>query len=414
MTKEISKVKIKITVIFSIIVFSLILFLGLIFFTTKYFKTINLEKNNFENIVYSIKNWKIQLSDILRVWNFRYENQNLVRKMEWRNMKDFHIPNFFMNYLYLNHENEVLFFNFIDDIDISLLNKIIWNESYLDSTIKQNNFLIRSIQFNDNSKIILLKKSNYGFNIYINEIFWFLIISFLFSFLIYFLWIKFTNNIFIPVEENIKDMNDFIHNAGHEFKTPLSVIDSNTQLILEKKEFDIDMIYEIKSETLKLNSLIDSLINLTNIDSYKEKTNINLVDILDEIIKSYKIKIKDKNLTIVKNIDKDFYINANKDYLYIFLSNIIWNSIKYNKINWNIFINYLNNTLEITDTWIWIKESDLSKIWDRFYKTDNSRNSDWFWIWLSIVKKISDIYWWNISIKSEINNWTSFIINTKK
>jgi signal transduction histidine kinase len=60
-------------------------------------------------------------------------------------------------------------------------------------------------------------------------------------------------------------MNDFVHNAGHEFKTPLSVIDSNTQLILEKNEFDNEMIQEIKLETLKLNSLIDSLINLTNI-----------------------------------------------------------------------------------------------------------------------------------------------------
>lgn len=410
MTKEISKVKIKITVIFSIIVFCFILFLGLIFFTTKYIKIINFEKNNFQNIVYSIKNWKTQLSDILRVWNFKYENQNLFKRMEWRNMKDFHTPNFFMNYLYLNNDNEVLFFNFIDDIDINLLNKIIWNEFYFESTIKQNNFLIRSIKVNDNSKIILLKKSNYGFNIYMNEIFSFLIISFLFSFLIYFLWIRFTNKIFIPIEENLKDMNDFIHNAGHEFKTPLSVIDSNTQLILEKKEFDIEMISEIKLETLRLNSLIESLINLTNIDSYGEKQYINLNNIIEEIIKNYKFKIENKKIIFDTNIDKNISINANKNHLYIFLSNLIWNAIKYNKINWNISIFYENWTLEIKDTWLWICEKDLDKIWDRFYKVDNSRNSEWFWIWLSIVKKILDIYWWSINIKSDIDKWTSFFI----
>ena len=59
---------------------------------------------------------------------------------------------------------------------------------------------------------------------------------------------------------------------------------------------------------------------------------------------------------------------------------------------WEVYISYKNNSLSIKDTWIWIKKEDLNKIWDRFFKSDNSRNSEWFGIWLSLVKKIGDIY----------------------
>jgi signal transduction histidine kinase len=69
----------------------------------------------------------------------------------------------------------------------------------------------------------------------------------------------------VPVEKNFNDMNDFIHNAGHELKTPLSVIDSNIQLLKESKIYDENMIDELKNETTKLNSLLDSLINLNDI-----------------------------------------------------------------------------------------------------------------------------------------------------
>lgn len=77
---------------------------------------------------------------------------------------------------------------------------------------------------------------------------------------------------------------------------------------------------------------------------------------------------------------------------------------------WKIDIKYKNNSLIIKDTWIGIKKDDINKIWDRFYKSDNSRNTPGFGIWLSLVKKIGDIYNWKISVDSEENIWTKFSI----
>jgi his kinase A (phosphoacceptor) domain len=60
-------------------------------------------------------------------------------------------------------------------------------------------------------------------------------------------------------------MKNFIHNAGHELKTPIAVIDSNIQLLRDMKTYDDSMMIELKEEVLKLNSLLDSLIKLSDI-----------------------------------------------------------------------------------------------------------------------------------------------------
>jgi his kinase A (phosphoacceptor) domain len=63
----------------------------------------------------------------------------------------------------------------------------------------------------------------------------------------------------------MSDMKSFIHNAGHELKTPIAVIDSNIQLLRDMKTYDDSMMLELKEEVLKLNSLLDSLIKLSDI-----------------------------------------------------------------------------------------------------------------------------------------------------
>jgi signal transduction histidine kinase len=65
-------------------------------------------------------------------------------------------------------------------------------------------------------------------------------------------------------------MNDFVHNAGHELKTPLSVIHSNLQLMSQFKEFKPDMIKENLSEIDRLNKLIEALMSITDIKEHQD------------------------------------------------------------------------------------------------------------------------------------------------
>ncbi|MDR1945372.1 MAG: hypothetical protein LBQ59_04885 [Candidatus Peribacteria bacterium] len=118
-------------------------------------------------------------------------------------------------------------------------------------------------------------------------------------------------------------MNDFIHNAGHELKTPLSVIDSDIQMMKESKIYDENMIDELKNEVIKLNSLINSLVELSDIDVFKDLEELNLKNCIDEVVNDFKANIKKKKLAVNIEIEEDIFIKSNKNYFYIFLSNII-------------------------------------------------------------------------------------------
>jgi signal transduction histidine kinase len=60
----------------------------------------------------------------------------------------------------------------------------------------------------------------------------------------------------------------------------------------------------------------------------------------------------------------------------------------------------------VTDTWIGIKKENIEKVFDRFFQDADSRNQEWYGIWLSLVKKIADLHSWKIDIESEKGVWT--------
>lgn len=405
MNANINKTKKHLSIVFATIVFVVVLILGITFLSVKYFKEITFEEKDFtirtSVIQNSGNNYNALLNQLPKFDKFSPWERKAIK---WNfEEKDF------LNFILVDKSNVVKIADIRENVTEDFIINILQNNSFLKLT-QHKWYFVKKIILEDESQFIIFKKLRYDLIDYIEDVSYFILISFLFSFLIYLIWTSFVDKIFIPVENNIKDMSDFIHNAGHELKTPLSVIDSNIQLIKDMKTYDESMIDELKDEVIKLNSLIDSLIKLSDIDLFKETQEINLDDLVWEILNDFKSKIDEKKITITKQIKQDITLTANKSYAYIFISNIIWNAIKYNKIMWKIDIKYKNNFLIIKDTWIGIKRDDITKIWDRFYKSDNSRNTPGFGIWLSLVKKIGDIYNWKISVDSEENIWTKFSI----
>lgn len=405
MSLNILNAKKELKIVFTAIVFLVIFLFWTTFFTIKYINEVNFEKNDFRFFLSKIEKWTLSVEELINM-SSRFDEKILnnrekqSRKIMWM---------WFVNYILVSPNWVILSSNIQDDLDSDFLDKIYSSNIYRDLII-ENDFIIKKILFKNWSTFISLKKQKYNFTNYLSDIFYFFLIDFILSVLIFYIWNKFINKVFIPVEENINDMSDFIHNAGHELKTPISVIDSNIQLIDELKTYDKDMTKELKTEVLRLNSIIDWLVNLSNIDLYRELESLNLKDNINEILKEQNNKILEKNININVNIKDDVFIKSNKDYLYTFLSNIINNAIKYNVKWWNIDISYLNREIIIKDTWIWINDWDIKKVFDRFFQSDKSRNWEWFGIWLSLVKKIADIYKWKVCVKSKKWVWTKFIV----
>lgn len=395
------KQKRKLTLIFSVVIFLIILLFEISFLTFKYIDTKNQELARLKvplNIISKDIQWNMmnrmsEFSGIKKNWN-RWNN--FIKRLK----QDIVV--------YDNLKNQIIFSSLPDEMQsmefIDLMRKSNRNSiEYL----QEHYYFVKSI--NKNIEIYSFSEDNFNFTQALKEFFNYALLWLIFSAGLYFLWYKFISYILNPVEENIKDMEQFIYNAWHELKTPIAVAKSSLQLSKETKNYS-ESIDESISELNKMNQLIDSLINLSTI-SYKESTDTFKVnDLVNDILKLYKPQIENRNLSIVFNELTVLTLTSNYEYFKIMISNIISNAIKYNKDDWTITITLDKFYIKIQDTGIWIPQENQQNVFDRFYQVKESRNQDWFGIWLSLVKKIVDIYWWKLKLESTPDIWTTITI----
>jgi signal transduction histidine kinase len=414
--KELLITKKRLTIIFTLLVFLIAIFLEWIFFTTKYIKSIKSEKHELILISTLIQDRFNNLNEFVNGFNF------WKKFFEWRKIKiiwNKELDNsLFINLLIIDkNSNEIVFSNINENINEDLIEisffdleykKLIQKYWFLVEKFNINNNIIPLNEFNYD--FILYKKLWYSFEDYINDLLYFILFTLLFSIIFYYIWYKFVSKNLEPVEKSLKDMQDFIHNAWHELKTPLSVIYWNLQLLNELKKYDKKLTNEWIKEIDRLNKLIDWLLELSNIGITNGRQNINIKNEIEKIINEYTIKLSKKDIKLSFEANYELIININKEYFYILFSNLLWNAIKFTNKWWEIKIILDKNTLKIIDNWIWIKEEYIKNIFDRFYQVEGVRNSEGFWIGLSLVKKILDIYKWKINVKSIKDKWTTFEI----
>jgi len=397
--------KIRLTIIFTLLVFWIVVLLEFFFFSVKYINNNLVEKNQFiKQIDIAKNNWflvdsLVKLNSGLNMWN------------KYINHEKFYNSN--LNFVIVDNKWwKIIFSNIIDEIWADFTKSLLIKNKY--GIVKQDSwYLFKKININNdkwNYDILFVKKLHYPFAYYLADLISFIFITLLFSALFYYVWIKFVSHNLKPVEDNLSDMHDFIHNVWYKLKTPISMIDSNLKLIKETKSFDKNLVKEWIIEINRLNNLIESLVELSNINSSMKIEKLDLKDVIKWIIKDFKNDAIKKDISIRFSKKDDKIILMNSQYFYILFSNILANAIKYNKIWWKINITLYKDKISIKDTWIWINNEDIEKIFDRFYMSDNSKNSEWHGIWLSLVKKIANLYKMKINVESEEGKWSEFII----
>jgi len=161
----------------------------------------------------------------------------------------------------------------------------------------------------------------------------------------------------------------------------------------------------------RLNATLDSLslmIHFVDTDYRREK--INLVKELDNSINDYATQINDKKLNIVKKYDVASPVIVLIDIapLVLCFTNILKNSIRYSSDNEDIEISITKNSFVIKDYGVWIDKKNLKHIFERHFR--ESYAGQWSGIWLSLVKKITDIYNWNVSIESKKSKYTQITL----
>jgi signal transduction histidine kinase len=226
-----------------------------------------------------------------------------------------------------------------------------------------------------------------------------------------------------PIQEMVDEQNRFVTDASHELRTPLTAAKTTIEVGLRDKDLSLNQAKDLLESTLEevdtMQVLSNNLLRLAQIQNKQKqevRTAVPLGDVIQKVVQKVSLLAKQKTISI-KAGETDAIVEGNfetlKELFIIFLDN----AIKYSPEGSAIMIDISRKdhvvAVEIRDKGIGIAKKDIPHIFNRFYRADESRsksNASGYGLGLSIAKKIIDEYRGSISVKSKIDEGTTFTI----
>lgn len=201
----------------------------------------------------------------------------------------------------------------------------------------------------------------------------------------------------LPIEESYKKQKAFITNASHDIKTPLTVINTEADLInmdYGKNEYAD----EIKQQVLKLNALTEKLVFLSKMEELENcpLTDFNVSALMNSVIKPYETIAKNKNLNFTSQIEDDVIAVGNEELISKVFSLVLDNAVKYCSKNGNVSVTLTKSgkqcEVSVFNDVDEIEPGKHPEFFERFYRGDEARNSrkEGNGIGLSVAKAIME------------------------
>ncbi|MBK5201217.1 MAG: HAMP domain-containing histidine kinase [Spirochaetaceae bacterium] len=215
--------------------------------------------------------------------------------------------------------------------------------------------------------------------------------------ILFILVILLSNKAIQPYIDNIERQRQFIADAGHEIKTPLSVISADVE-VLEMTNGESDWTQSIKGQVIRLDNLIKQLLSLAKMDGIsradENTSKINYSELTKKLCNDFKGLASSKGTVIEGAINENIYILGKHDKIEQLLSLLLENSTKYTTKNTPIIVslksNKKNSILKISNQCIGLEKNNLDNLFERFYRGDISHNNsiEGYGIGLSVAKAI--------------------------
>ena len=197
-----------------------------------------------------------------------------------------------------------------------------------------------------------------------------------------------------PISEGYEKQKRFITDAGHDLKTPLTVINADAEL-LEMEIGENEWLADIKKQTARLTSLTGDLIYLSRMEEKQTTphTDFPLSEIAEEVVSSFSAPAITKGITLKSQIDPALYYNGHEDSIRKLMTLLIDNAIKYSPegdtVEFALVKQGRTITLKTTNRAPGLNSKSVQHMFDRFYRSDSSRSSNGgFGIGLSVAKAI--------------------------
>ncbi len=198
---------------------------------------------------------------------------------------------------------------------------------------------------------------------------------------------------------DFNNLKEFTENASHEMQTPLAIMQSKSEMLLQSENLDAEQLQHIRAiytSVQRLSKLNKTLLLLSKIENkqFTEKEPINVNKVIEKHLEIYEDFLEDKGLTVEMKSAMEVMVEANPLLFDMVVNNLISNAIKHNIKGGNITISTTNLFVSVSNSGIPPK-LDSSSLFERFKKDSKSSNS--FGLGLAIVKKVCDNYHWKIT-----------------
>ncbi len=213
------------------------------------------------------------------------------------------------------------------------------------------------------------------------------------------------------ISKSIQERNDFLANASHELKTPLTniigiseIISSDPKAIIENKNFSKNLLVNVK----RMQNLIYSLLDLSKVEINKNIIQYKLLSlekISNSTIDEFKnIQSKEQNIKIFNNLNnKSLKLKTDEKEFKLLFFNILDNAFKYSSSSVKIYLEETTKNIEIIfqDNGIGIPRNEINRVTERFYRVKGNEKIEGSGLGLSIVSEIMNNHEGEIKIESE-------------
>lgn len=228
-----------------------------------------------------------------------------------------------------------------------------------------------------------------------------------------------------PITEVYLKQRRFIADASHEIKTPLTIIQTNVDVLRAKENFlikeNLNWLDNIESEVLAMRRLIDDMLMLANAEDIGlelELEQIRLSELIKDTCMRQMPMSKSREVNLHYYQQRDIVATADKNRIEQLVKIFVDNASKYNKKGGNVWVRlYLegnNVILEIEDDGIGMYPEEVMHVFERFFRADKSRKRDkqpsGFGLGLNIAKEIIEAHDGIVQVESEKGRGTTFRI----
>ena len=225
------------------------------------------------------------------------------------------------------------------------------------------------------------------------------------------------NQMMDRIAELFKKEKQFISNVSHELLTPIALLKSRFENLLQNESLDENAFDKIAGSLKTLDMLkkiINNLLLISRIENnqYEANEEINFYEIINDVEEDLQDRIEDKGIQFVNKMKNDLAFRGNKTLLHILVYNLVTNAIKYNKQDGSIIVSdgFVQNQyfISIADSGIGMSASQIENIFNRFARVSSDQEGQG--LGLAIAKSIAVFHHIEIKVISNINEGTIFTL----